>query len=1228
MSIFRVYVEKKPEFAIKAEHLKADIYQALKLNIKNVRIINRYDIEGTTEEKFKSAIPHIFKEPQIDDAYFHLPKTRDFLVGVEYLPGQYDQRADSASQCFQLYHQGERPVIKTATIYLFKGKLTPEDQTILTNYLINPIESRLASLKMPKTLASNYGVIEKIPSLNSFLSLDNIQLEELQKTYSLAMDLDDLKVCQEYFKEIKRAPNLAELRILDTYWSDHCRHTTFSTNLVKVEIEDPLVEKSYRKYLKIRDKLYQDKIKPKTLMDLATIGAKYLRSIGKLTALDESEEINACSVNVKVDVDGKPEDYLFMFKNETHNHPTEVEPFGGAATCLGGAIRDPLSGRSYVYQGMRVTGCGDPFSPTLLGKLPQRKITTSAANGFSSYGNQIGLATGLVDEIYHPGYVAKRMEVGAVLGATPKSNVRRLEPLEGDLVILIGGRTGRDGCGGATGSSKSHSVVSSSSCSSEVQKGNPIEERKLQRLFRNPKFSKLIKRCNDFGAGGVCVAVGELASSLSINLDVIPKKYLGLNGIELAISESQERMAVVIEAKSLPLLLKLAEEENIEATEIAQVTNDGYLRMTWQGEEIVALKRDFLDSNGARKYMEVDVPKFVDKVEYHNNWLDQISDLNICSKKGLGEQFDSTIGAGTVLMPYGGQRQLTPIQAMVAKFPVLNGETNTCSVFAYSFDPYLSLANPFKGAYTSVIHSVAKILAGGGSIDKCWLSFQEYFPKLGNDPKRWGLPMASLLGALEAQLNLGIGAIGGKDSMSGSYEELDVPPTLISFAASIGSYKDIRSPEFKGIGNKIIYITPEKTSDGLFEEESLKTTFKYIEDIRDRGVAKSIYAIGKGGLSEAITKMAFGNGIGFAFKEEMNKSQLFSSDYGSFLIEVSKDYQGMAETIGELIGETIPAYEINNGDENISLNELESTWSSTLDPIFPTNHQPVESMIPIKHYNSRIILKSSTTIVKPKALIPVFPGTNCEYDTARALNKAGAEAEIFIIKNLNPDSLEESISVLEKKILESQMVILPGGFSGGDEPDGSAKLIAAFFRNPKLESAIMEFLYKKDGLMCGICNGFQALLKLGLVPYGEIREQKEDSPSLTINLSGKHQSSLVRTMVTSNKSPWLSDFKPGDTFTVAISHGEGRFIASDNLINELNKKGQISTIYVDDNNLPSVNFPFNPNGSIAGIEGLFSPDGRVFGRMAHSERFSSGLYVNVPGEKKMDIFINGVKYFL
>ncbi len=1228
MAVYRVYVEKKPEFAVKAGHLKEDIQQALNITIDKVRIINRYDVEGSTKEKFLDSIPHIFSEPPVDNIYTKLPRTKNFLLAVEYLPGQFDQRGDSAAQCFQLYHQGERPLVKTATIYIFSGQLTAENQISITNYLINPIEAREASLTFPKTLKDDFGVGGTVPKLTNFLKLDEEGLVSFLDTYSLAMDLEDLKICQQYFKEEARVPNLAEIRILDTYWSDHCRHTTFSTNLIKVEIEDELAEKSYRKYLKLRDNLYANKIKPKTLMDLGTIGAKYLKSIGKLTDLDESEEINACSVNVKVEIDGKPIDYLFMFKNETHNHPTEVEPYGGAATCLGGAIRDPLSGRSYVYQAMRVTGSGDPSLHPIQGKLPQRKITTGAARGFSSYGNQIGLATGLVDEIYHPGYMAKRMEVGAVLGAAPKANVKRETPVSGDIVILIGGRTGRDGCGGATGSSKSHSQDSLINCSAEVQKGNPTEERKLQRLFRNPEFTKLIKRCNDFGAGGVSVAVGELAPSLSINLDAIPKKYIGLDGIELAISESQERMAVVIQKNNLPHLLKLADEENVEATEIAQVTDDGYLKMYWQGKELVNLRRDFLDSNGANRSTEVKIPKYQGEVPRKNNWSEQLSDLNICSKKGLVEQFDSTIGAGTVLMPYGGKKQQTPIQSMAARFPVLKGTTDTCSVFSYSFDPYTSSANPYLGAYTSVIHSVAKIVAGGGHINKCWLSFQEYFPKLGNDPIRWGLPMSSLLGAFEAQLALGIGAIGGKDSMSGSYEELDVPPTLISFAASVGTYSSITSPEFKEIGNKVIYITPEKNDDGLFNEESLKTTFEYIEDIRDRGVAKAIYAIGKGGISEAIAKMSFGNHIGFNFIQEMSEEQLFASDYGSFLIEVNNGCHGIADTIGEVIGETIAEYEIRVNEQTIPLDELERIWSDKLNPIFPTNHPGSEKTLPISNFQTKNTFRAKVPNPKPKALVPVFPGTNCEYDTARALTKAGAEPEIFVLRNLTPSSLEESIKQLEKKILESQMFVLPGGFSGGDEPDGSAKLIAAFLRNPRLEAAVMELLYRKDGLICGICNGFQALLKLGLVPYGKVLEQNEQSPTLAMNMSARHQSSLVRTKVVSNNSPWLSDFKPGEIYTVAVSHGEGRFTATDNLISNMNNNGQIATIYVDENGKQTGEFPFNPNGSHSGIEGILSPDGRVYGRMAHSERFLVDGYMNVPGEKSMDIFKSGVKYFL
>lgn len=1228
MAVFRIYVEKRPEYAVKAEHLKEDIHQALNIKLDKVRIINRYDVEGTTKEKFLASIPHIFSEPPMDLTYTKLPRTKDFLLAVEYLPGQFDQRGDSAAQCFQLFHQGDRPIIRTATIYIISGQLSDEDQGSLTNYLINPIEARIASLAHPKTLKEEYSLVEKVPGLKNFLKLNEEELKSFLDSYSLAMDLEDLKICQEYFKKEKRNPNLAEIRILDTYWSDHCRHTTFTTNLIKVEIEDQLVEKSYRKYLKLRDQLYTNKIKPKTLMDLGTIGAKYLKSIGKLSDLDESEEINACSVNVKVDIDGKPIDYLFMFKNETHNHPTEVEPYGGAATCLGGAIRDPLSGRSYVYQAMRVTGSGDPFQSPLQGKLPQHKITTGAAKGFSSYGNQIGLATGLVDEIYHPGYVAKRMEVGAVLGAVPKANVKRETPASGDLVILVGGRTGRDGCGGATGSSKSHSQDSLTTCSAEVQKGNPTEERKLQRLFRNPEFTRLIKRCNDFGAGGVSVAVGELAPSLSINLDTIPKKYIGLDGIELAISESQERMAVVIQKNDLPYLLKLADEENVEAREIAQVTDDGYLRMFWQGKELVTLRRDFLDSNGASRSMEVKIPKYQGEIKINNNWFKHLSDLNICSKKGLGEQFDSTIGAGTVLMPYGGKEQLTPIQAMVARFPVLEGITDTCSVFAYGFEPYSSSLNPYLGAYTSVIHSVAKIVAGGGNIDKCWLSFQEYFPKLGNDPIRWGLPMSSLLGAFEAQMALGIGAIGGKDSMSGSYEELDVPSTLISFAASVGTYGNITSPEFKEIGNKVIYITPEKNEDGLFDEESLKTTFEYIEDLRDRGVAKAIYAIGKGGISEAVAKMSFGNNIGFKFIQEMSEAQLFTEDYGSFLIEVNNGCHGIADTIGEVIGETIFEYKIKINDDIISLDELEAVWKNRLNPIFPTNHKPAEKILPINNFLAKNIFRAKVPNPRPRALVPVFPGTNCEYDTARALTKAGANPEIFVLRNLSPDSLEESIMELEKKILESQLLVLPGGFSGGDEPDGSAKLIAAFLRNPRLEAALMELLYRKDGLMCGICNGFQALVKLGLVPFGKILEQNEQSPTLAMNMSASHQSSLVRTKIVSNNSPWLSDFNPGEIYTVAVSHGEGRFTANDTLIEDMNNKGQIATIYVDDKGNQTGEFPFNPNGSHSGIEGILSPDGRIYGRMAHSERFLAEVYKNVPGEKRMDIFKSGVKYFL
>ena len=1228
MGVFRVYVEKKKNFTIKANHLMEDIKSALGLSLDELRIINRYDIEGTSEALFNTSIPYIFADPPVDEYYFDLPAAGDHLLAVEYLPGQYDQRGDSAAQCFQLYHQGERPKVKTAVIYLFYGKLQEEDYQKLKDYLINPLESQEASLELPSTLDEDYQTDYQLQSITGFVSYHKKELVSCQQEYSLSMDLADLQICQEYFKRIQRDPNLAELKILDTYWSDHCRHTTFNTNFTKVSINDPLVEKSYRRYLKLRDFLYQDQPRPKTLMDLATIGARELKKRGLLNNLDESQEINACSVKVEVDVDGHPEDYLFMFKNETHNHPTEIEPFGGAATCLGGAIRDPLSGRSYVYQGMRVSGSGDLRSKTLPGKLPQRKISTGAALGFSSYGNQIGLATGLVEEIYHPGYVAKHMEVGAVLGAAPAKNVIRKEPLAGDIVILLGGKTGRDGCGGATGSSRSHNDASLKSCGAEVQKGNPVEERKLQRLFRNSYFTRLIKRCNDFGAGGVSVAVGELADSLAINLDAIPKKYLGLNGLELAISESQERMAIVIDQNNLSLVLKYADEENIEAAQIAEVTSDGYLSMFFEGQEIVTLEREFLNSAGALRTTEVSIPEYRSEARKTAvSWEALLADYNICSKQGLGEQFDSTIGGATVLMPYGGRRQKTPIQAMVARFPVLKGTTDTCSVFAYGFDPYLSEANPYLGAYTSVIHSIAKVVATGGSLDNSWLSFQEYFPKPGSDPEKWGSVTASLLGALEAQLALEIGAIGGKDSMSGNFNELEVPPTLISFAASTCNYQDVRSPEFKKAGNKIIYLTPEKNPDGLFQPDNLKELFYYIEELRKSNIAEAIYAVGQGGIAEAVAKMSFGNALGVDFTKDYSQEELFQSAYGSFILEVNEGYEKMTNKLGEVIGLTKRNYAIKLGDKTISLEALEKSWESPLENIYPIHHDPAEKVFSLQYHNAKLLTRSSIRLARPKAIVPVFPGTNCEYDTVKALEAAGADAEAFVLNNLSPDNLISSMKELEKKILNSQLLVLPGGFSGGDEPDGSAKLIASFFRSPRMEAAIMKLLYENDGLICGICNGFQALLKLGLVPFGKILEETTVSPTLTFNLSGKHQSSLVKTKVFSNSSPWLMDFNAGDEFLVAVSHGEGRFVADDQTINSLNAKGQIATVYVDEQGDPATNFPFNPNGSFGAIEGLLSPDGRIFGRMAHSERFISEVYRNVPGPKKMDIFTSGINYF-
>lgn len=1234
MPVFRIYVEKKPQFAVEAKAVLADLKTSLRLDgLKNVRILNRYDAQGLSEEDFKLAIPTVFSEPPVDYVYSNLPEIKDGqrIFAIEYLPGQFDQRADSCEQCIQLLTQGERCKIRNARVYIIEGNITDEQFNSIKAYLINPVESREASLDAVESLDMEYEIPTKVKTLDGFIKLDEKGLENFIKEYGLAMDLDDVKFCQNYFKRTeKRNPTITEIRMIDTYWSDHCRHTTFGTHIDDVEIESDYIKKTYDEYLDIRKELgRQDK--PVTLMDLATIAAKKLKKDGLLKDLDESEEINACSVKIKVDVDGNEEDWLLMFKNETHNHPTEIEPFGGAATCLGGAIRDPLSGRSYVYQAMRVTGAANPLVPiedTLKGKLPQRKITVGAANGYSSYGNQIGLATGHVAEIYHPGYIAKRMEIGAVIGAAPQKNVVREIPQPDDVIILLGGRTGRDGCGGATGSSKSHTTASIDLCGAEVQKGNAPVERKLQRLFRKPEVTTMIKRCNDFGAGGVSVAIGELTDGLIIDLDKVPKKYEGLDGTELAISESQERMAVVVSKENVERFIKEAEKENLEATPVAVVTKEPRLKMLWNGKEIVNLSRDFLNSNGAEKHAKAQIgipaagvqPVYSDCEE---DWLSLMSNLNVCSQKGLVERFDSTIGAGTVLMPFGGKYQLTPAQAMAAKIPVLHGETSTCSLMAWGYNPYVSDKSPYHGAMLAVIESIAKIVAAGGSYKKCWLTFQEYFERTNNNPKRWGKPLAALLGAFKAQLELGCGAIGGKDSMSGTFENIDVPPTLVSFAVSTAKSGKIISPEFKSSESKVILIKPEYSKDYFPDFNSIKACFEKVENLIQSGKAKAVWAVSFGGVAEAVAKMAFGNRIGFRFSKKLDEKLLFSPCYGSFIIELDKD----EETSEEIIGFTMPEYKIDCINYSVSLDSLQFNWENRLEPVFPCNIKIENTSAKAFSYTAENWPKPSVKIAKPRVLIPVFPGTNCEYDTARVFEKTGAIPEVFVINNLSSQKISESAIEIEKAIKQAQIIMLPGGFSGGDEPDGSGKFITAFFRNPRVKDAVHELLYNRDGLMLGICNGFQALIKLGLVPFGKIVDMDENSPTLTFNTIGRHQSMMVNTRIASNKSPWLMNVKVGDIHRIAISHGEGRFVASAELIEQMSQNGQIATQYVDFEGNPTLDIRFNPNTSIEAIEGITSPDGRVFGKMGHSERIGKDVCKNVCGEKDQHIFESGVKYF-
>ena len=1184
-------------------------------------------MEGIRKELFETCVPLVFSEPQLDEVTRELP-TGGTVFAVEYLPGQFDQRADSAAQCVQILSQGERPTVRTAKVYVLEGDLTEEDLAAVKHYVINPVEAREADLAPLHTLQMDYAIPTTVAVEEGFTALDEAGLAELLKTLGLAMDLDDLKFCQSYFQKEGRDPTITEIRMIDTYWSDHCRHTTFLTTLDSITFEDPEIQAAYERYLAGRESLRRTK--PVNLMDMGTIAAKLLKNAGKLRKLDESEEINACTVKMTVEVDGKAEPWLLLFKNETHNHPTEIEPFGGAATCIGGAIRDPLSGRSYVYAAMRVTGAADPLKPlseTLPGKLPQRKIVTTAAAGYSSYGNQIGLATGMVDELYHPGYAAKRMEIGAVIAATPAENVRRECPAPGDQVILLGGRTGRDGCGGATGSSKSHTVESIHTCGAEVQKGNAPEERKLQRLFRNPEASKRIKRCNDFGAGGVSVAIGELADGLDIDLSKVPRKYDGLDGTELAISESQERMAVVVAPEDAEKFLALAAGENLEATVVAQVKADPRLTMTWNGHTIVDISREFLNSNGAEKHMTVSVPAphmtpAPVPETFQNGMEAQAGDLRFCSRQGLSERFDSTIGAGTVLMPFGGKFQRTPIQAMVHKISLEHGHTDCCSLMAWGYDPYLTSQSPYHGAYTAVVESVSKLIATGASFEDVYLTFQEYFEKPGRDPKRWGQPAAALLGAFAAQMDLGVAAIGGKDSMSGSFEDLDVPPTLVSFAVTTGKTGEIISPELKEAGHSVRWLRPAYLQNGLPDPESLKTLYHTVKALMDSGKVAAAYTPTAGGVAEAVFKMAMGNGLGFIYEAGLTLSDLFTPHYGSFILEVTGDVQA-----GVLLGKVTEEPVLTFGGETVSMEALLSKYLGKLEPVYPTHAQESRDIPETFSAPAKERLAPHVLCPKPQVLIPVFPGTNCEYDTARAMEDAGAKAKIFVVQNRTASDIAKSVEDFSRLIGESQMIFLPGGFSAGDEPDGSGKFITAFFRGEAVKEAVQALLEERDGLMAGICNGFQALIKLGLVPYGRITEPDEKAPTLTFNAIGRHQSRLVRTRIASNRSPWLSKTKVGEIYTVPISHGEGRFLASDEVVAALAKNGQIATQYVDLDGKPTYDIAFNPNNSVRAIEGITSPDGRVFGKMGHSERIGAGLYQNVPGVFEMGMFQGAVEYF-
>ena len=1227
--VFRIFVEKKPGLDNDARSLLNDARTLLGIDgLERVRLLNRYDVENIDEQLFDYAVKTVFSEPQLDLTYQEPELEGAAVFAVEYLPGQFDQRADSAAQCIQIISQGNRPLVRSARVYALYGKLSEAEIDEIKKYVINPVEAREASLEKPGTLAVRYDIPTTVEILDGFNKLTRAELEAFVSRYGLAMDADDIAFCQAYFQKEGRDPTITEIRVLDTYWSDHCRHTTFNTVIDSVKFEDSLLQNAYDDYLKTRQVL--NRSKPVCLMDVATLAVKALRQQGKLDKLDESEEINACTVKITVNVDGKDEPWLLLFKNETHNHPTEIEPFGGAATCIGGAIRDPLSGRAYVYGAMRLTGAADPTVPiseTLPGKLPQRKIVTTAAAGYSSYGNQIGLATGIVDELYHPGYAAKRMEIGAVVAAAPAENVRRETPAPGDVVILLGGSTGRDGIGGATGSSKAHNAHSVETCGAEVQKGNAPEERKLQRLFRNGDACRMIKRCNDFGAGGVSVAIGELADGLDIDLNQVPRKYEGLDGTELAISESQERMAVVVEAENVDAFLALAASENLQACPVALVKAEPRLTMRWNGNTIVDLSRAFLDTNGADKHIDVTVAapaEYTKKVAggFAENYKALASDLNCCSRRGLSERFDSTIGAGTVLMPFGGKNQLTPIQAMVQKVSVEQKHTDDCSLMAWGYNPYITEKSPYHGAYIAVVESVCKLVATGAKFEDVYLSFQEYFERLGHDAERWGKPLAALLGAFRAQMELGIGAIGGKDSMSGSFEKLHVPPTLVSFAVTTEKTQNIVSPEFKAAGHILMRLAPEYGEDGLPKVESLLKLFDRVTALLRSGEAVACYTPGFGGIAEAVLKMAIGNDIGVEFADGLTMDALFGYDYGAFVLETVKEIPG-----AELIGRTTEKPVLSMSGEELSLSDLLTRYEDKLEGVYNCNIPTAEQLMETFSYKADKRTAPAIKCAKPKVLIPAFPGTNCEYDSAKAVRDAGAEAEIFVINNLTSDGIARSVESFAEKLKAAQIVFIPGGFSGGDEPDGSGKFITAFFRNAAVKEGVTELLEKRDGLMCGICNGFQALIKLGLVPYGKIIDTDETCPTLSFNTIARHQSRIVRTRIASNKSPWLQLTEVGEVYSVPISHGEGRFLASEELIRKLAANGQIATQYVDFDDQATGDVHFNPNGSLYAIEGITSPDGRVFGKMGHSERIGANLYRNVPGNYDIRMFEAAVKFF-